>query len=133
MMNPGSDVQIRVIRKGKFMNLSVKLGSVSEESATPAVVSQKLGIEVENMSVELSRQLGYALTDEGVVITKVKPGSPASLAGLRPGCLIQAINHKKVANTSDYEAAIAENGQNKKILLLVKYGKATRFYSIRIE
>ncbi|MGH2612970.1 MAG: PDZ domain-containing protein, partial [Rhabdochlamydiaceae bacterium] len=94
---------------------------------------QKLGIEVENLSAELSRQLGYGATDEGVVITKVKPGSPASLAGLRPGCLIQAINHKKILNTTDYEAAISENGQNKRILLLVKHGKATRFYSIRIE
>ncbi len=133
MMDPGSEAKLKVIRKGKTINLSVKLGSVAEESATPAVVSQKLGIEVENMSAELSRQLGYASTDEGVVITKVKPGSPAALAGLRPGCLIQAINHKKITNTADYEAVIAENGQNKRILLLVKYGKATRFYSIRIE
>lgn len=133
MMDPGSEAKLKVIRKGKTINMSVKLGSVAEEASTPAVVSQKLGIEVENLSAELARQLGYASTDEGVVITKVKPGSPASLAGLRPGCLIQAVNHKKVANTADYESAMSENGQNKRILLLVKYGKATRFYSIRIE
>jgi serine protease Do len=133
MMDPGSEAKLKIVRKGKTITLSVKLGSVGEESTTPAVVSQKLGIEVENLSAELSRQLGYASTDEGVVITKVKPGSPAALAGLRPGYLIQAINHKKVSNTADYEAVIEENGQNKRILLLVKYGKTTRFYSIRIE
>ncbi|MBP7074255.1 MAG: DegQ family serine endoprotease [Rhabdochlamydiaceae bacterium] len=133
MMDPNSEAKLKVFRKGKMIPLTVKLGSISEEAATPAVVSQKLGIEVENLTAELARQLGYSAADEGVVITKVKPGSPASLAGLRPGCLIQAINHKKVSNTSDYEDAIAENGQNKRILLLVKYGKTTRFYSIRIE
>jgi serine protease Do len=133
MMDPGSEAKLKVHRKGKLINLNVKLGSVAEESSTPAVVSQKLGIEVENLSAELARQLGYATSDEGVVITKVKPGSPASLAGLRPGCLIQAVNHKKVANTTDYEDVMSENGKNKRILLLVKYGKATRFYSIRIE
>lgn len=133
MMDPNTEAKLMVIRKGKRIPFSVKLGSLSEEAATPAVVSQKLGIEVENLSAELARQLGYSTTEEGVVITKIKPGSPASLAGLRPGCLIQAINHKKVSNTTDYEEAIAENGKNKRILLLVKYGKATRFYSIRIE
>ncbi len=133
MMDPNTEAKLMVIRKGKRIPFSVKLGSLSEESTTPAVVSQKLGIEVENLSAELARQLGYSTTEEGVVITKVKPGSPASLAGLRPGCLIQAINHKRVSNTTDYEEAIAENGKNKRILLLVKYGKATRFYSIRIE
>lgn len=133
MMDPGSDAKLKVLRKGNILNLSVKLGSVADESTSPAVVSQKLGIEIENLSAELARQLGYASTDEGVVITKVKPGSPASLAGLRPGCLIQAVNHKKITNTADYETVIAENGQNKRILLLVKYGKSTRFYSIRIE
>ncbi|MGD0664884.1 MAG: DegQ family serine endoprotease [Rhabdochlamydiaceae bacterium] len=133
MMDPGSEAKLKVFRKGKTINLNVKLGSVADESSTPAVVSQKLGIEVENLSAELARQLGYTTADEGVVITKIKPGSPASMAGLRPGCLIQAVNHKKVSNTADYEETISENGQNKRILLLVKYGKATRFYSIRIE
>ncbi len=133
MMDPGSEAKLKVFRKGKNIMVNVKLDAVPDETSSPVVVSQKLGIEVENLSPELSRQLGYAMTDEGVVITKIKPGSPAALAGLRPGCLIQAINHKKIANTDDYEAVIAENGKNKRILLLVKYGKATRFYSIRID
>ncbi len=133
MMDPGSEAHLKIHRKGKILNLSVKLGAVSDQSTTPAVVSQKLGIEVENLSTELARQLGYSNSDEGVVITKVKPGSPAARAKLRPGCLIMAINHKKITNTTDYENVLAENGQNKRILLLVKYGKETRFYSIRIE
>jgi serine protease Do len=97
------------------------------------VISQKLGIEVENLNGELSRQLGYTAGDEGVVITKVKPGSPAAMAGIRPGFLIQAINHKKIANTADYEAALNDTSQNKRVLMLVRNGKMTRFYSIRID
>ena len=133
MMDPGSEVRLKVYRKGQTLDLPVKLGMSSTAATTPAAVSQKLGIEVENLTTELARQLGYSSSEEGVVITKVKPGSPAAIAGLRPGCLIQAVNHKKVLSTNDYEDAIAENGQNKRILLLVKYGKVTRFYSIRME
>jgi serine protease Do len=132
MMNPGSTANLKIYRKGKTQNIAVALGSAAE-GATPAVITQKLGIEVENLNSDYAKQLGYSSSDEGVVITKVKPGSPAALAGIRPGFLIQAINHKKVANTKDYEAALNEGSQNKRILILARQGKMTRFYSIRIE
>jgi serine protease Do len=132
MMSPESKVNLKINRKGKIMPFTVTLGSVAEGSS-PAVISQKLGIEVENITLELGRQLGYASTEEGVVITKVKPGSPAAMAGIRPGFLIQAINHKKIVNTKDYEAILQETSQNKRILMLIRNGKMTRFYSIRIE
>jgi serine protease Do len=132
LMNPESKVNLKINRKGKIMNFTVTLGSAAE-GASPAVISQKLGIEVENLNAELSRQLGYTTGDEGVVVTKVKPGSPAAMAGIRPGFLIQAINHKKIVNTSDYEAALNETSQNKRVLLLARNGKMTRFYSIRID
>jgi len=44
----------------------------------------------------LAKQLGYSSKEEGVVVIKVKPGSPAALVGLRPGFLIQAVNHQGV-------------------------------------
>lgn len=132
MMNPGTETKLKVYRQGKTFFVTVKLTSLPD-TASPAVVSQKIGIEIENLSAELARQLGYSSSEEGVVITKVKPGTPAALAGLRPGYLIQAVNHKKVSNTEDYEKAISDNGKNKRIILLVKHGKITRFYSIRIE
>lgn len=132
LMNPESKVNLKINRKGKIMSIPVTLGSAAE-GGSPAVISQKLGIEVENMTSELGRQLGYTSTEEGVVISKVKPGSPASLAGIRPGFLIQAINHKKVSNTTDYEAALNEASQNKRVLMLIRHGKMTRFYSIRLD
>ncbi len=133
MMLPGTQVNLKVLRKGKTMVVPVTLGSIADESNAPAVVTQKLGIEVENLNPELARQLGYSTSEEGVVITKVKPGSPGGMAGLRPGFLVQAVNHKKVSNISDYEAAVSESSQNKRVLLLIRHGKMTRFYSIRIE
>jgi len=132
LMNPDSKVGLKVNRKGKIMNFTVTLGSAAE-GGSPAVISQKLGIEVENLNTEMRHQLGYTSGEEGVVITKVKPGSPAAMAGIRPGFLVQAVNHKKILNTSDYEAALNENAQNKRVLLLARNGKMTRFYSIRID
>lgn len=132
MMNPGTQVNLKITRKGKIMMIPVTLGSAAEANS-PAVISQKLGVEVENLNSDYRNQLGYSTTDEGVVITKVKPGSPAAMAGIRPGFLIQAVNHKKVSNTGEYEAALNEASQNKRVLLLIRNGKMTRFYSIRLD
>jgi serine protease Do len=130
---PGSTIKLKVNRKGKIVPISVKLGSASESLATAGVVMQKLGLEVSDLTIDLRKQLGYSKGEEGIIVSKVKPGSPASLAGIRPGFLILAINHKKVSTPKELdEAAKSENGKNR-ILLLVKHGSLTRFYSIKIS
>ncbi|MBS0615862.1 MAG: DegQ family serine endoprotease [Verrucomicrobia bacterium] len=132
LMNPGTQINLKVYRKGQNLNISVTLAASAESASAPAV-SAKLGIDVDNLTPDMSKQLGYNKGEEGVVIVKVKPGSPAAMAGLRPGFLIVAVNHKKVANTGDFNGALAESSKNKRILLLVRQGTMTRFYSIRID
>ena len=131
MMAPGSTVQLKVNRKGEIVPITVLLGSAADNSASEGVV-QKLGMEIENLTPEVAKQLGYSNKEEGVVITKVKPGSLAALAGLRPGFLIQAVNHRKVTSVSDFNDAITQM-ENKRALFLIRQGNATRFYSIKME
>jgi serine protease Do len=131
ILNPGTTINLKVNRKGKILNLPVTLGVAS--STTSEAVASKLGIEVDALTPELANQLGYTKGEAGVVITKVKPGTPAALAGLRPGFLIMAVNHKKILNITDYNDALTEGDKSKRVLLLVRQGNMTRFYSIRVE
>ncbi|MES2345420.1 MAG: DegQ family serine endoprotease [Chlamydiota bacterium] len=133
LMTPGTTITLKINRKGEILNLPVTLGTASDELSAAAGVVQKLGIEVDNLTPELSKQLGYTTIEEGVVITKVKPGSPAAVVGMRPGYLIQAINHKKIANVTEFNDAINEASKSKRILMLVRQGNATRFYTIKID
>jgi serine protease Do len=130
-LNPGTTITLKVNRKGKILTLPVTLGVASTISS--GAINSKIGIEVDNLTPELNSQLGYTKGEEGVVITKVKPGTPAAMAGLRPGFLIMAVNHKKISNTTEYNDALTEGAKSKRILLLVRQGPMTRFYSIRIE
>ena len=96
-------------------------------------IVQKLGLQVEALTEDYAKQLGYKPTEEGVVITKVKPNSPAALVGLRPGCLIQTINHKKVTNLLEFNQAINQN-TTKSILLLVRdRNRGAYFCSIKLK
>lgn len=133
LMNPGNVVNLKINRKGQILNLPVTLGTAAEQASAPGIIGQKIGIEVDNLTPELGKQLGYVRGEEGVVITKVKPGSPAALGGLRPGFLILAVNHKKVTSLAEYTEVLNEAAKNKRILFLVRQGNVTRFYSIRID
>jgi serine protease Do len=132
LMNPGSTINLKVNRKGQILAIAVQLGTSNNTLATGGNLIQKLGMELDTLTPDLSKQLGYTQKEEGVVITKIKPGSAAASAGLRPGFLIQAVNHKKVANIEEFNEALGQP-ENKRILLLVRQGNATRFYSIKVE
>ncbi|QZA58531.1 Do family serine endopeptidase [Candidatus Rhabdochlamydia porcellionis] len=133
LKSPGSTIQLKVKRNQETKQISVKLGSNSDNVMAENGIVQKLGLQVEALTEDYAKQLGYKPTEEGVVITKVKPNSPAAIAGLRPGCLIQNINYKKVTNLLEFNQAINQN-TTKSILLLVRdRNRGAYFCSIQLK
>lgn len=132
LMPPGSKVLLKLNRKGETLNLPVSLGTSNTSLTTSNVILQKLGMEIDVLTPELAKQLGYPQKEEGVVISKIKPGSSAAMAGLRPGFLIQAVNHKKIVDIEEFNLAVSQS-ENKRLLLLVRQGNVTRFYSIKLD
>ncbi len=133
MILPGTKVDFKVNRKGKILTIPVVIGSASDTNAAASGVASKLGIEVDKLTADTAQQLGYPITEEGVVITKVKPGSPAAMVGIRPGFLVLAINHKKVTTVEEFNEALKSAADEKQVLLLVRQGNMTRFYPFKLE
>ncbi len=138
MMNPGSDIKLKILRNNKQQNLNFVLGSQSEGEVLSGEFLQKLGLDVENLAPDLASKLGYSADASGVVITKVKPGSPAAMTGLRPNYLITGVaidwnNQKAVRNTSEFEDAVKEASNKKHIILIVRQQNFQRYYTIRIN
>ena len=131
MTKPGTKVMLKVNRNGKYLTIPVTLTSHSEDASAGGYI-QKLGMDVEPLTPDLAKKLGYSQGEEGVVITKIKPGSAAAMAGMRPGFLLMAINHKKVTTVEEFNQALEETKKNR-ILILAKQGNVTRFYSLKIE
>ncbi len=59
-----------------------------------------LGLDSQDVTAELARMLSLK-TSRGAVVTRVRPGTPAAEAGLRPGDVIMAVNGKPVASAQD--------------------------------
>ena len=67
----------------------------------------------------------------GVIITELSPKEIADKAGFKVGDLITRIGQKKVSNIKDFEQEINAYEQGKRILVLVKRGKLSRFLTLR--
>ncbi len=131
MIKPGTKISLKVNRNGKLINITATLIEHSTDIGSGGFI-KKLGMEVEPLSPDLAKKLGYTQGEEGVVITKIKPGSAAAMAGMRPGFLIMAINHKKVTSLDEFNKALEET-KNNRLLILAKQGNVTRFYSIKLK
>ena len=88
-----------------------------------------LGIEVANLTAEVADKLGIK-EGEGVVITDVRAGSPAEMAGLTSGTVIVQVNRRPVKSIDDFRTAIEQQPLEKGVLMLVRTAQGTRFIVI---
>ncbi|MDR2013706.1 MAG: DegQ family serine endoprotease [Rhodanobacter sp.] len=69
--------------------------------ATGEVKRGVLGVETQSMTPQIASLLGLADTTHGAVVTRVRTGTPAELAGLKPGDVIVSLDDKPVAGEQD--------------------------------
>lgn len=134
LSKPGTRITLGVLREGKTLQIPVEVGNYpsATEPQTAEVSGNKLGFEVQDLTSELARSLGIS-EDEGVVISKVAPNSPAMMAGLKKGAVIIAVNQKKISSVAEFNAALQNTPKGKPVLLLIKQGEAIRFLSLKVE
>jgi serine protease Do len=60
-----------------------------------------VGLETQNLSPRLARQLGWDRT-YGVVVSDVEPGSPADQAGIRRGDVLAEMGGSRISDSEDY-------------------------------
>jgi serine protease Do len=137
-MPPGSTVNLQILRNGKKQMVSVVLGCQSEGEVITAELTQKLGLTLENLTQEKAQAYGHPADTTGLLITKVKPGSSAALAGLREGYLITGIaidwnNQKPVRSMADFDTALEQLGDKKQVILIVRHHNYQRYYIVKLN
>lgn len=134
---PGKDVEVKVLRDGKEKTLFVNIGTKSEDEMAEAAPEEKdtatdrrLGLSVQPLTPEVAKRLGITDT-EGVIISSVKPDSPAGDAGLRRGDVIKEIDRNPVKNVRDYSKAITEAEKNDVALFLILRGNNSIYVVVK--
>lgn len=138
MMPPGSTIMLTILRSGKKIQITASMGSQSEGEMVSTEVIQQLGLDIENLTPEFASRFGYGSDVTGVVITRVKPGSTAAAAGLRPSFVITGVatdwnDQKKVRNIEELEDVLKTMGTRKYIILIIRHQNYQRYYTIKIN
>jgi len=104
--------------------------SAPSEPQPDASSHANLGIDVQDLTPELANQLGFENT-EGVLVTRVKSGSPAGRAGLSAGEVIRRVGQTGVETPQDFQKAMQGASVQDGVLLLVDNGSDTRILFIQ--
>jgi serine protease Do len=133
---PGSSVHLKVYRNGSYRDVNVTLAEYpsnllagkDEDDNQPSMPSggekgALKGVSVQAITPDIQQQLRLPANAKGVVVTDVDEASQAAAEGLRPGDVIQQVNHKPVNSVSDFNNAVKQsNGSGATLLLVVRNG-----------
>jgi serine protease Do len=123
---PGSTVPVEILRDGgkKTLDVTVKQLPGSDklaeaDSSSTSDTGTLNGVEVADLDQQAHQQFNVPKNISGAVVTQVEPGSPAAEAGLKPGAVIQEINHKPVKSADEAVKLTEKSEKNKRTLVRV--------------
>jgi serine protease Do len=144
----GKEVEVIVMRQGKELTKTIKLGRL-EESQKQAALGGKHGSEPKTPQGAVEKALGMefsSLTDElrqkyaikgsvaaGVVVTGVDPDSSAAEKHVQPGDVVTEINQEPVKEPADIAkkiAALKSSGKKSALLLVASSQGEMRFVAL---
>ncbi len=127
----GQTSTIQVLREGKPLTLTVQIAELPEPRllATAGLPREALGLTVQPLTAVLAQELG--LKDKtGVVVARVREGSPSAEAGLQPGDVIVEANGQPVKTVEDLRRALAAQKPGEPTLLRLHRQDSSLFVAV---
>ena len=129
--------QLKVIRQGETMTVSIQIGLLPEQDEKLADAGRKgaaqpdnkLGISVEELTAEQRETLEIA--KNGVIVKNVGKG-PAKDAGIQAGDVILRIQSSVIKNVADFDKVVKNLPEGKSIALLVQRRGNPVFLALKI-
>ena len=143
-MPPDTEVKLVVMRDGKAKPLTVILEE-REEAAASAVpaegpgdegdVFERVGVAVTVLDPSVRQSFRIEEDIEGIVVTRVRPLSPASEEGMTPGLVITEANGQPITRPADLRTVIedVDAGGYLRLYVFIPRADAYRFVILRLE
>lgn len=100
------------------------------ERLAAAATNALRGVQVQNLTPALARELEVPQNEHGVVITSEDPSSAAAAAGLERGDVIEDIDRQPVDNVREYEQVLGETHGQSTGLVIDRNG-STQFIEVQ--
>ncbi len=140
---PGSEIKIKILRDSKEQEVSAMLDELSangektdnksgenQPNTEKQSESGKLGLNLQPLTPQISRQLELPADSTGVVVAEVEQNGAAAQQGIARGDVIMEINRQAVNSLEDVKTALDKSGDKPILLLLARKGQ-TIFVTVR--
>ncbi|MCA0910531.1 Do family serine endopeptidase [Qipengyuania gaetbuli] len=153
---PGTTIPLDVVRDGERRRINVTVGkrpteeelrqsqmfdpdAEQEDDMAPsdnAVIEERLGLQVLELTPQIARQLGAGADTRGVVIASVNRNSDAARKGLQRGDIILSANYRPLTAVADLETAVrGAQAENREAVLLrvQRRGRPAQYVAVRLS
>ena len=129
-ISPGSRVNLKILRNGKAMDVTVKLGELTpqvEKMSENKSSYSNIGMAVSNITPTLTQKYGLPDKIAGVVVTQVDPSGVAAEFGIQEGDVIMQVNRENIHSVSDFEKQISNTKPGENVLIYLRRGDGNYF------
>ncbi|MGA8531791.1 MAG: Do family serine endopeptidase, partial [Acidobacteriaceae bacterium] len=120
---PGTTIQLTVMRDGKTQTIPVTLGSMPngkvQEIAQNGNGKGRWGMGLADLTPDVRQQIQAPASVHGAVVEQVRPGSPADDAGIQRGYVIVSVDRKPTPNAADVAQQLSSVPAGQDALVLV--------------
>jgi serine protease Do len=129
----GKTAPLKVLRDGKPVDLQITLSARPKPAREAGEFKDEvLGLTVREITTDVRIVLNLAEDVKGVIVRRVKSGSVADLAGMRPGIIIMSLGSRTIATLDDFNQAVTAVAAQKpkEVTAFCRSGGATGFFRL---
>lgn len=140
---PQKKVQVKLLRKGKEVNIKVVVGEFTNDSQDENLNKEEdkskpnyiTGLTVSDLPSDLKENKGD-MPKKGVIVTNVDGNSSSALRGIKRGDIIIQVDGSDIENANDFQKQIdlAVKKNDKDSIMLLIYRDGSQFFtSIKLK
>jgi len=120
---PGAQASFELLRYGARLSLSVRISARQDEKEIAGqAVKNWPGMAVVKISDDIRKQLKLSRDAGEILIGNVDKGSPADVAGFRPGDIVRKINNQEVRTVLEFYKTLNESANRELLFTLYREG-----------
>jgi len=124
-------MDLTLYRSGKVSTLSLATAAFPKSRAKDRAYAQ-LGFWVEPMKTSVAKMWNIP-SQKGVLVSRIRPGSPAAGIGLRPGDALLGLDDREINSENDLTAMLGRLDPGRPVKLMVQRGPNRYLVTLRPE